>query len=93
MNRINLSSLSNEELITMLEDGHREAERRGRVDELVKQVNKLLYELSGELTGYEWMTFVHNQFGKELFNTKDMEESEDFLSGWSAPQIMIEREG
>lgn len=92
MSKINLYSLSNEELTTMLENGHQEVERRERVGELVKQVNELLYELSGELNGYEWLAFVHNQFGKELFNTKDIEESEDFMSGWFAPQIMIERE-
>lgn len=92
MSKINLYALSNEELTTMLENGHQEVERRERISELVKQVNELLYELSGELNGYEWLTFVHNQFGEKLFDTKDIEESEDFLSGWFAPQVVIERE-
>ena len=89
---INVRKFSDEELDTFQEEINNELSRRKHIDKLVENINELLYELSGELNGYEWLAFVHNQFGKELFNTKDIEESEDFMSGWFAPQIMIERE-
>ena len=89
---INVRNFSDKELDTFQEEINNELSRRKHVDKLVDNINELLYELNGELSGYEWLAFVHNQSGKELFNTKDIEESEDFTSAWFAPRIMIERE-
>lgn len=89
---INVRNFSDEELDTFQEEINSELSRRRHIDKLVDNINELLYKLSGELSVYEWLTFVHNQSGKELFNTKDIEESEDFMTDWFAPHIIIERE-
>ena len=87
---INVRNFSDEELGTFQEEINRELSHRKYIDKLVKNINELLYELAGELTGYEHLSFVHNQLGNELFNTKNVEESED-ASGWFAPELHIER--
>lgn len=89
---INVRNFSDEKLDTFQEEINRELSRRRHIDKLVDNINELLYKLSGELSGYEWLAFVHNQSGKELFNTKDIEESQDFMTDWFAPHIIIERE-
>lgn len=89
---INIRKFSDEELNTFQEEINSELSRRRHIDKLVENINELLYKLSGELSGYEWLAFVHNQSGKELFNTKDIEESQDFMTDWFAPHIIIERE-
>lgn len=89
---INVRNFSDEELDTFQEEINRELSRRKHIDKLVDNINELLYKLSGELSDYEWLAFVHNQSGKELFNTKDIEESQDFMTDWFAPHIIIERE-
>lgn len=89
---INVRKFSDEELDTFQEEINSELSRRRHIDKLVENINELLYKLSGELSDYEWLAFVHNQSGKELFNTKDIEESQDFMTDWFAPHIIIERE-
>ena len=87
---INVRNFSHEELDTFQEEINRELSRRRHIDKLVENINELLYELTGELTGYEHLSFVHNQLGNELFNTKNVEEPED-MPGWFAPALHIER--
>ena len=89
---IHVRNFSDEELDTFQEEINSERSRRKHIDKLVDNINELLYKLSGELSDYEWLAFVHNQSGKELFNTKDIEESQDFMTDWFAPHIIIERE-
>ena len=80
---INVKLFSNEELNTFRAETNSEIARRAKV-------HKLLYELNGALTGYEYLSFTHNQLGNELFNTKNVEEPED-APGWFAPELHIER--
>ena len=87
---INIRSFSDEELDTFQEEVNSELSRRRDIDKLVDNINELLYELTGELTVYEHLSFVHNQLGNELFNTENVEEPED-LPGWFAPALRIER--
>ena len=87
---INVKLFSNEELIAFRTEANSEIARRTKVNKLVKNINELLYELNGTLTGYEYLSFTHNQLGNELFNTKNVEEPED-ASGWFAPKLHIER--
>lgn len=87
---INVRKFSDEELGTFQEEINRELSRRRHIDKLVENINELLYELTGMLIGCEYLSFVHNQLGNELFNTKNVEEPED-TSGWFAPELHIER--
>ena len=87
---INIRNFSNEELDAFQKEINREIVRREHIDKLVESINELLYELTGTLTGYEHLSFVHNQLGNELFNTKNVEEPED-MPGWFAPALHIER--
>ena len=87
---INIRNFSDEELDTFQEEINSELSRRKHIDKLVKNINELLYELNGTLTGYEYLSFVHNQLGNELFNTKNVEEPDD-TPGWFAPILHIER--
>lgn len=87
---INVKLFSNEELNTFRAETNSEIARRAKVTKLVKNINELLYELNGTLTGYEYLSFTHNQLGNELFNTKNVEEPED-APGWFAPELHIER--
>lgn len=87
---INVRIFPDEELDTFQEEINSELSRRRHIDKLVENINELLYELTGTLTGYEHLSFVHNQLGNELFNTKNVEEPED-ASGWFAPEVHIER--
>ena len=87
---INVRNFSDEELGTFQEEINSELSRRRHIDKLVENINELLYELTGTLTGCEHLSFVHNQLGNELFNTKNVEEPED-LPGWFAPALYIER--
>ncbi len=87
---INVRNFSDKELDTFQEEINRELSRRGHIYKLVKNINELLYELAGTLTEYEHLSFVHNQLGTELFNTKNVEEPED-MPGWFAPALYIER--
>ena len=87
---INVRKFSDEELDTFQEEINNELSRRKHIDKLVENINELLYELTGALTGCEHLSFVHNQLGNELFNTKNVEEPED-LPGWFAPALRIER--
>ena len=89
---INVRNFSDEELDAFQEEINSELSHRKHINKLVDNINELLYKLSGELSDYEWLAFVHNQSGKELFNTKDIEESQDFMTDWFAPHIIIERE-
>lgn len=87
---INVRNFSDEELNTFQEEINRELSRRRHIDKLVENINELLYELAAMLTEYEHLSFVHNQLGNELFNTKNVEELEG-ASGWFAPALHIER--
>lgn len=87
---INVKLFSNEELNAFRAEANSEIARRAKVAKLVKNINELLYELNGTLTGYEHLSFTHNQLGNELFNTKNVEEPED-APGWFAPELHIER--
>ena len=87
---INVKLFSDEELATLRAETNSEIARRAKVNKLAKNINELLYELNGMLTGYEYLSFVHNQLGNELFNTKNVEEPED-APGWFAPELHIER--
>lgn len=87
---INVRNFSDEELGTFQEEINSELSRRRHINKLVKNINELLYELTGTLAGYEHLSFIHNQLGNELFNTKNVEEPED-TSGWFAPELHIER--
>ena len=87
---INVRSFSDEELGTFQEEINSELSRRRYIDKLAENINELLYELTGMLTDYEYLSFVHNQLGNELFNTENVEESED-APGWFAPALRIER--
>ena len=74
---INIRTFSDEELDAFQEEINTELSRRKHIDKLVENINELLYELTGTLTGREHLSFVHNQLGNELFNTKNVEEPED----------------
>ena len=87
---INVRTFSDKELDTFQEEINNELSRRKHIDKLVENINELLYELTGALTEYEYLSFVHSQLGNELFNTKNVEEPED-LPGWFAPALHIER--
>lgn len=87
---INVRNFSDEELDTFQKEINNELSRRRHIDKLAENINELLYELTGTLTEYEYLSFVHNQLGNELFNTKNVEEPED-LPGWFAPALHIER--
>ena len=87
---INVRKFSDEELDTFQEEINSELSRRKHIDKLVENINELLYELTGTLTGYEYLSFIHNQLGNELFNTKNVEEPDD-APGWFAPELHIER--
>lgn len=87
---INVRKFSDEELGTFLKEVNSELSRRRHIDKLVENINELLYELTGTLTRHEYLSFVHNQLGNELFNTKNVEEPED-LPDWFAPELHIER--
>ena len=87
---INIRNFSDEELDAFQVEINNEISRRKHIDKLVENINELLYELTGTLTGDEYLSFVHNQLGNELFNTKNVEESED-APGWFAPALYIER--
>lgn len=87
---INIRNFSDEELDAFQKEINNEVSRRERIDTLVRNVNELLYELTGTLTGYEYLSFVHSQLGNELFNTKNVEELEDD-PGWFVPVLHIER--
>ena len=87
---INVRKFSDEELNAFQEEINSELSRRKHIDKLVENINELLYELNGTLTGYEYLSFVHNQLGNELFNTKNVEEPDD-APGWFAPELHIER--
>ena len=86
----NFKNFSDEELDTFQKEINSELSRRKHINKLVKNINELLSELTGTLTGCEHLSFVHNQLGNELFNTKNAEEPED-LPGWFAPALYIER--
>lgn len=87
---INIRNFSDEELDAFQEETNSELSRRRHIDKLAENINELLYELTGTLTEYEHLSFVHNQLGNELFNTKNVEEPED-APGWFAPELHIER--
>lgn len=87
---INVKLFSNEELNAFRAEANSEIARRAKANKLVKNINELLYELNGTLTGCEYLSFTHNQLGNELFNTKNVEEPED-APGWFAPELHIER--
>ncbi len=87
---INVKNFSDLELGAFQMEIDEEVERRAHINKLVKDINELLYELNGTLTGRESLSFIHNQLGTELFNTKDVEEPED-APGWFAPKLLIER--
>ena len=87
---INVRNFSDEELGTFQEEIDLEMAHRGQIIKLVGDINELLRELTGMLTEYEYLSFVHNQLGNELFNTKNVKESED-ASGRFAPELHIER--
>lgn len=91
MEKYNIRLLSDEQLTALRENLTPEMARRAEINDMVDQINKLLYKLYGQLNGYEYLSFTHNQLSRELFNTKDIEEPEN-AEGWFAPQIMIERE-
>ena len=87
---INVRNFSDEELGTFQKEINNELSRRKHIDKLVENINELLYELAGTLTEYEHLSFVHNQLGNKLFNTKNVEKPED-MPGWFAPALYIER--
>ena len=87
---INVRNFSDEELDTFQKEINSEVSRREHIDTLVENINELLYSLTGTLTGYEYLSFVHSQLGNELFNTKNVEESEDDPD-WFVPVLHIER--
>lgn len=85
---INVRKFSDEELGTFQEEINKELSRRRHIDKLVENINELLYELTGTLFRCEHLSFVHNQLGNELFNTKNVEELED-ASDWFAPSSTL----
>lgn len=86
---IDIRTFSDRELDTFQEEINNEVGRRAHLNRLIKNINELLYELSGTMAGCEYLSFTHNQLGDELFNTKDVDEPEE-APGWFAPELHIE---
>lgn len=82
-----LRSATDTEIVKMTEAVQDEAQRRERIGKLVTEINKLLYELSGELCDHDVMDIIGNITGEVLATPTDYAAVGPNI--WFAPEISV----